>query len=114
MSNVSTCVAVSTDTGFKNCPCDQPLLGVCVPSLRTIFGTTKLLALCIFLFFDAELSPTDISSKASHTQSLQQVSNILLSTSVHATNIQQSGTEFYQKQVYNTITWTKVWGESNW
>lgn len=110
MSDVSTCVATSTDTGFKNRPRDQPRLGVCVPSLRTIFGTTKLLALCIFLFFDAELSPADISSKASHTQSLQQVSNILLSTSVHATNIQQSDTEFNQKQVYNTITWTKVWG----
>jgi hypothetical protein len=64
----------------------------------------------MFLFFDAELSPADISSKASHTQSLQQVSNILLSTAVHATNIQQSDTEFYQKQVYNRVTLTKVWG----
>jgi hypothetical protein len=88
MSDLSTCVATSTDTGFKNRPHDQPLLGVCVLSLRTVFGTTKFLILCIFLPFDAELSPADISSKASHTQSLQQVSNIPLSALVHATNRQ--------------------------
>jgi hypothetical protein len=109
MSDLSTCVATSTDTGFKNRPHDQPLLGVCVLSLRTIFGTTNFLALCIFLFFDAELSPADISSKASHTQSLQQASNTLLSALVHTTNIQQSGTELYQEQVHNTITWIEVW-----
>jgi hypothetical protein len=56
MSDLSTCVATSTDTGFKNCPHDQPLLGVCVLSLHTIFGATKFLTLGIFLFFDAELS----------------------------------------------------------
>jgi hypothetical protein len=87
MSDLSTCVATSTDTGFKNRPHDQPLLGVCVLSLRTVFGTTKFLTLCIFLFFDAELTPADISSKASHTQSLQQVSNIPISASVHAADI---------------------------
>jgi hypothetical protein len=79
MSDLSTWVATSTDTGFKNRPCGQPLLGVCVPSLRTIFGTTKFRTLCILPFFDAELSPVDISSKASQTRSLQQVSNNQLS-----------------------------------
>jgi hypothetical protein len=62
---------------------------------------------------DAEFSPADISSKAAHTQSLQPVSNVLPSALVHTTNIQQSGTEFYQKQVYSTITWTEVWGGFN-
>jgi hypothetical protein len=79
MSNLSTCVATSTDNGFKNRPHDQRLLGVCVLWLRTVFGTIEFLTLCIFLFFNAVLSPADISSKACQTQSLQQVSNIPLS-----------------------------------
>lgn len=79
MSDLSTWVATSTDTGFKNRLRGQPLLGVCVLSLRTIFGTTEFLTLCILPLLDAELSPADISSKASQTRSLQQATNIQLS-----------------------------------
>jgi hypothetical protein len=65
LSDPSTWTATSTDVGLRSCPRTQPLAGVCVLSLRTVFVVMKFLTLRILLFFDAELSSADISSKAS-------------------------------------------------
>jgi hypothetical protein len=74
---MSTWTAASTEVGFESCPRSQPLVGVCVLSLHTLFLVIKFLMRCMPFFFVTEQSPADISSKASQIQSLQFVTDNL-------------------------------------
>jgi hypothetical protein len=77
LSKMSTWIATSTEVGLKGCERSQPLVGVCVPSLHTLFLVIKFLRRCMPVFFVTEQCPAEISSRASQIRSLQFVTDLL-------------------------------------